>query len=144
MAIPCEFLAAPLKILPQHYLINAFGFLLLGLNQPLVNVTVYIFLNQFMKELLPNRDSTASDIAAGLFNLCFYISDIWMPVLGSYITTNYSFEFSAYFSSLLMMIISILFLIKFKDKIITDFNSFIIKIQKNNNSVNKEIILLNL
>ena len=79
-------------ILPYSYIFILIGIFFEGFTQGLINITTFIELTNVGKKIFPHNKRLQLDIPASVFNLSFYIGDLFEPVLGSWITTNYYFK----------------------------------------------------
>lgn len=105
----CCLFTAPMGILPHSYIFILIGIFFEGFTQGLINITTFIELTNVGKKLFPHNKRLQLDIPASVFNLSFYIGDLFEPVLGSWITTNYYFQISAYFTCFVSLCYGILF-----------------------------------
>ena len=69
------------------------------------------------KKLFPRNKNLKQNIPSSLYNLCFYLSDLIEPVIGSWITKNFNFQASAYFACVLNVFYGALFVLYFKSEI---------------------------
>lgn len=113
----CCLFIAPMGILPHSYIFILIGIFFEGFTQGLINITTFIELTNVGKKLFLHNKRLQSDIPASVFNLSFYVGDLIEPVLGSWITTNYYFQMSAYFACFLSTCYGILFRMYFKKEI---------------------------
>ena len=108
---------APIGFLPDSYWTILAGIIIQGINSCLIIVPTYIELNNFSKLLFPNDLEMQNVIPSTFFNLSFYLSDFFSPIIGSFFTSNYSFEVSAYFASFISLCFFFSFILFYKDKI---------------------------
>lgn len=113
----CCLFTVPMGILPHSYIFILIGIFFEGFTQGLINITTFIELTNVGKKLFPHNKRLQLDIPASVFNLSFYIGDLFEPVLGSWITTNYYFQISAYFACFVSLCYGILFGIYFNKEI---------------------------
>lgn len=62
------------------------------------------------------------DIPSSVFNISFYIGDFIEPIIGSWITTNYYYQMSAYFAYCCSIIFATFFGWIFNDEINKQIN----------------------
>jgi MFS family permease len=94
----CCLFTAPIGILPHSYILMLIGIFCEGFTQGLVNIPTFIELTNVGKKLYPHNKRLQLDIPSSVFNISFYIGDFIEPIIGSWITTNYYFQMSAYFA----------------------------------------------
>jgi sugar phosphate permease len=85
-------------ILPHSYVWILIGIFCEGFTQGLVNIPTFIELTNVGKKIYPHNKRLQLDIPSSVFNISFYIGDFIEPIIGSWITTNYYFQMSAYFA----------------------------------------------
>jgi len=94
----CCLFTAPMGILPHSYIWILIGIFCEGFTQGLVNIPTFIELTNVGKKIYPHNKRLQLDIPSSVFNISFYIGDFIEPIIGSWITTNYYFQMSAYFA----------------------------------------------
>ena len=105
----CCLLTAPMGLLPHCYLFIILGIFVEGFTQGLINIPTFIELTNVGKKLFPHNKRLLLDIPASIFNVSFYIGDLIEPVIGSWITTNFYFQMSAYFACFCSICMAICF-----------------------------------
>ena len=108
---------APIGFLPHSYIMILIGIFSEGFISGIIIIPTFIELSKLGKILFKKNKELQQNVPASLFNLCFYISDLIEPVIGSWITKAFSFQMSAYFSFVLNIIYAIIFRLYFKFEI---------------------------
>ena len=113
----CCLFIAPIGILPHTSFFIFIGIFFEGFTQGLINIPTFIELTNVGKKIYPNNKRLQLDIPASVFNLSFYVGELFEPVVGSWITQNYYFQMSAYFACFLSTGFAVLFGIYFNGEI---------------------------
>ena len=100
----CSFFIAPAPFLPYCSITIAIGLFLVGCDGPLVNIPMFLGINDTIKAKYNVEEAEAGDKASALFNLAFMFGDLWSPVLGGYITHNSKFQYSSYCAGLFCLL----------------------------------------
>ena len=108
---------APIGFLPHSYIMILVGIFSEGFISGIIIIPTFIELSKLGKILFKKNKELQQNVPASLFNLCFYISDLIEPVIGSWITKAFSFQMSAYFSFVFNIIYAIIFRLYFKFEI---------------------------
>ena len=116
------FITAPIFFLPHSYWTVIIGIFCQGICSCFINIPIFLELNNFMEYLFPNNKNKRDNLASAFFNFSFYFSDFISPIYGSWITTNYNFETSAYVSGCLNFCFIICFIWFYRDRIKQFFN----------------------
>ena len=109
--------------MPYSYWTILTGIILQGFNSCFIIVPTFIELNNFAKYLFAHNTELQNVISSTFFNFSFYFADFSSPILGSYFTTHYSFEVSAYVTSFITFLFWCTFSHFYKDKIELFFTS---------------------
>ena len=105
----CCLFIAPMGILPHSYIFILIGIFCEGFTQGIMNIPTFIELTNVGKKLFPHNKRLQLYIPASVFNISFYLGDLIEPVIGSWITTNFYFQMSAYFACFLSVCFGIAF-----------------------------------
>ena len=127
------FIIAPIPILPYSNWTILTGIIIQGFNGCFIIVPTFIELANFSKYLFPDNIEMQNVIPSTFFNLSFYLADFFSPIIGSFFTSHFSFEASAYFTSFITFCFWLIFSIFYKDKIKLFFVSKNIKENIENN-----------
>lgn len=114
---------APIWFLPHSQWTILTGIIIQGVNGCFMIVPSFVELNNFAKYLFPDNIEMQNVIPSTFFNFSFYLADFISPIIGSFITSHYSFETSAYFTSFITLCFCIAFSSFYKDKIKEFFTS---------------------
>ena len=110
----------PIEIIPQSYIMTLVGIFAEGFLSVIINIPCFVELTNVGKIIFPRNKSLQQNVPSSIFNLCFYLGDLTEPVMGSWLTKNFSFQFSAYFVCILNIIYGIIFGKYFKQEIKRD------------------------
>ena len=113
------FFVAPFKYLPQSYWTVIIGLIIIGFQNALINVPLYIELNKIVTNIIGNQKLSA-DFAGAIYNLTFNIGDLINPIVSGFITNRSCFQYSSYYTGLLALFTSIFFG-KYNYKIISEY-----------------------
>ena len=113
------FFVAPFKYLPQSYWTIVIGLIIIGFQNALVYVPIYIELNKSVNNIIWNQKLSA-DFTGSIYNLSFNIGDLINPIISGIITNNSCFQYSAYYTGFLALFTSIIFW-KYNYKIILEY-----------------------
>lgn len=102
-------LTGPIIFLPQKFYIMIIGIFLQGFVGALINIPVFVELNNFCKGLFPNNTQLQRSLSSSFISFSFNSGNLFEPVLGSWITKNFSFRASAYFAAFCSFSIALLF-----------------------------------
>ena len=130
---------APISFLPHSYWTILTGIIIQGINGCFIIVPSFVELTNFSKYLFPNNIEMQNVIPSTFFNVSFYFGDFVSPIIGSYFTSHFSFEASAYFTSFITFIFWLSFSFFYKDKIKLFFEPEIIEENIEKNKVNNLI-----
>ena len=111
------FIIAPIPILPYSNWSILTGIIIQGFNGCFIIVPTFIELANFSKYLFPDNIEMQNVIPSTFFNLSFYLADFFSPIIGSFFTSHFSFEASAYFTSFITFCFWLIFSLFYKDKI---------------------------
>ena len=130
---------APISFLPHSYWTILTGIIIQGINGCFIIVPSFVELTNFSKYLFPNNIEMQNVIPSTFFNVSFYFGDFVSPIIGSYFTSHFSFEASAYFTSFITFIFWLSFSFFYKDKIKLFFEQEIIEENIEKNKINNLI-----
>ena len=99
-----SFFIAPAPFLPYSAITIAIGLFIIGADGPLINIPMFLGINDTIKGRYSFEEAEAGDKASALFNLAFMVGDLWSPIVGGYITHNFKFEYSCYCAGLFCLI----------------------------------------
>ena len=114
---------APISFLPYSNWTILTGVTIQGINGCFIIVPTFIELANFSKYLFPNNIEMQNVIPSTFFNLSFYLADFLSPIIGSFMTSHFSFEISAYFTSFITFCFWLSFSLFYKEKIKLFFES---------------------
>ena len=107
----------PISIFPHNYILILIGIFIEGFISGIIFICCFMELTNVGKKLFPRNKNLKQNIPSSLYNLCFYLSDLIEPVIGSWITKNFNFQASAYFACVLNVFYGALFVLYFKSEI---------------------------
>ena len=97
---------APAPFLPYSIITIAIGLLILGADAALINIPMFLGINETIKQNYQIEEAEAGDKASAIFNLAFNLGDVWSPILGGYITSAFKFEYSSYCAGIMCLLTS--------------------------------------
>ncbi len=103
-----SFFVAPFKYLPQSYWTIVIGLIIIGFQNALVYVPMYIELNKIINNIICNQKLSA-DFTGSIYNLSFNIGDLINPIISGFISNISCFQYSAYYTGFLALLASIIF-----------------------------------
>ena len=112
-----SFFIAPAPFLPYSAITIAIGLLIIGADGPLINIPMFLGINDTIKGKYNFEEAEAGDKASALFNLAFNVGDLWSPIVGGYITHNSKFEYSCYCAGVFCLLNAVAMYGCFKEEI---------------------------
>ena len=94
------------SFLPYSIITIAIGLLILGADAALINIPMFLEINETIKQNYQIEEAEAGDKASAIFNLAFNLGDVWSPILGGYITSAFKFEYSSYCAGIMCLLTS--------------------------------------
>ena len=115
-------LVFPISIFPQNIIFVIIGLILIGASGAPINVPALILLGKIIKDTDSSLDEyTCNDISSAIYNFGTNIGDFCGPIFGGYISDKYGFKYSNIFTSILGIIITLIFSFYFRKEITNEY-----------------------
>ena len=105
------YLIYPLPPLPNKIFIVIIGLIFVGAGGPVIFILGLVEISKILQHICQNYDqNTINDIASAMFNLFSSIGDLLGPIIGGFISSNFSFKITCIFIFTGFFIFYILFI----------------------------------
>ena len=130
------YLIYPLPPFPKKIFIVIIGLSFIGAGGPVIFILGLVELSKILQNICENYDqNTINDVASAMFNLFSSIGDLLGPIIGGFISSNFSFDITCIFIFICFIIFYLLF-VCFYNKDIKKLSN---KLSNNNVTLQEEL-----